>query len=727
MRTRLRIDEKDPNERFVLRHCLTYISRILQKYRTIDEELLDLLALLDEEGCFFIGQYVSERMNEKDSYALQREIQECAIEPDDYGKTLFRAIKQAPARIMPGLCDMIEHMLQQKISMLAARRISGIEKNIAKLREMFGLSFDETEFCTFLYVVNTHGAIRHYFEDHLTCGAGIGRKYLMTALNFNRGRLADTLAGNLAKIEMFHLDMNFVKLDEEYHEFIENASRAGFHDKFFTPACKEVIPVEYHFVDTDKSRYVLDLLRNAHDSSTHILLYGPPGTGKTSYAHGIARQTDRKTYEIIRGDENKTLQRRTAIMACLNMTNKQKGPLIIVDEADNILNTESAWFRRGETQDKGWLNQLMEEPGATMIWITNTIDSIEDSVLRRFAYSLYFPEFNQKQRARLWNTILRKNRVKRFFQSSDIDRLAKHYPMSAGIIDLAVKTATQTNTQTKTDLHKAITMALNAHLTLKNSGRQPVVKDNIEKSYSIEGLNTNGDIDAMMHQLKRFDRHLRNPDTGFHANMNLLFYGQPGTGKSELARYLAEALERKMLTRRASDILDKYVGQSEKNISRMFAEAEHSHAVLIIDEIDSLLFSRDMAQRSWEFSQTNEFLSQMERFRGILIGTTNVLDRLDQASIRRFNHKIGFNCLTPEGNCIFYDRLLQPLMKEALPEDAESALKKISDLAPGDFRLVRDRFCFYPKHELSHTLLINALCQESQVKNLHKGRKRIGF
>ena len=414
-------------------------------------------------------------------------------------------------------------------------------------------------------------------------------------------------------------------------------------------------------------------------------------------------------------------------MACLNMTNKNEGALVIVDEADNIINTEGAWFMRGETQDKGWLNQLMEEPGVRMVWITNSIDSIEDSVLRRFSFSLYFPEFNQKQRVRLWETILRKNRVKRFFHASDIDRLAKHYPMSAGIIDLAVKKAAQTGAHTKVHLHKAINMALNAHLTLKNSGKQAVMKDRIEECYSIEGLNTRGDIDAMMHQVKRFDRHLREPDNAFRANMNLLFYGQPGTGKSELARYLAKALEKKMLTRRASDILDMYVGQSEKNINRMFAEAEHSDAVLIIDEIDSLLFSRDMAKAPWEISQTNEFLSQMERFRGILVGTTNALTRLDHASIRRFNHKIGFDYLTPEGNRIFYDRFLQPLMKKTLPEDACSALKKITDLAPGDFKLVRDRFCFYPQQELSHALLIDALRQESQIKDFHKGRKRIGF
>lgn len=717
----------DPNEQFILRECLIYLNRIMHKYPVIDDDFMELLTWLFDEENRTIADFIAASLHDEERSRFEEDLADCLNDPQECMRIIARAIKRSPNRIMRGLSTMLKKLLQQKIAILESERTSDIEKNILKFKEMFGLTDHEVSFCIFLFVVNAHNNITSYFEDHLVCGGPIGRKYLMAALNISQSQLSGILSGNLSKINMFTFDKSLVRIDDEYLEFFQNSSNEYFHDKFFKQVCSSTIPLKFHFVDNDKTQYILDLLRNKPVSSTHILLYGPPGTGKTSYASGIAQETGLKTYEIIRGDENKTIERRTAIMACLNMTNNNDKSLVIVDEADNILNTENSWFMRGETQDKGWLNQFLEEPGARIVWITNSIDFIEDSVLRRFAFSLYFPEFNQKQRAHLWETILRKNRVKRFFHASDINRLAKQYPMSAGIIDLAVKKAVETCSHTKIGLHHAITMALNAHLTLKNSGRAPVMKDNIEESYSIEGLNTNGNIEAMMRQVKRFDQHLRVPVNAFRANMNILFYGPPGTGKSELARYLAETLDRKMITRKASDILDMYVGQSEKNISRMFAEAEQSEAVLIIDEIDSLLFSRNMAQRSWEFSRTNEFLSQMERFRGILLGTTNALARLDQASIRRFNHKIGFDYLTPEGNRIFYNRLLQPLINKSMPEDAESALKKITDLAPGDFRIVRDRFCFYTKQELSHALLIDALRKESQMKDLYKGRKPIGF
>jgi transitional endoplasmic reticulum ATPase len=144
-------------------------------------------------------------------------------------------------------------------------------------------------------------------------------------------------------------------------------------------------------------------------------------------------------YEIVRGEENTTKLRRSAFMACQNMTNHDQGSIVLIDEADNLLNTQSSWFMRGETQDKGWLNHLLDEPGTRMIWITNLIDSIEDSVLRRFAFSLHFKSFNRRQRVLLWDNILRKNKCKKFCDRIDVENFAKNYDVSAGVIDLATQ------------------------------------------------------------------------------------------------------------------------------------------------------------------------------------------------------------------------------------------------------------------------------------------------
>jgi len=169
-----------------------------------------------------------------------------------------------------------------------------------------------------------------------------------------------------------------------------------------------------------------------------------PTCGPQRFAASLCRQLDVPAYEIVRGDENTASKRRAAILACLNLTNAGDGSLIVVDEADNILNTQNSWLSRGETQDKGWLNQLLETPGVRIIWITNSIVGIEDSVLRRFAFSLYFKMFNRRQRVELWNNILVQNKCKRFFKPADIEIFARMYNLSAGVIDLAVKKSKET-------------------------------------------------------------------------------------------------------------------------------------------------------------------------------------------------------------------------------------------------------------------------------------------
>jgi len=154
---------------------------------------------------------------------------------------------------------------------------------------------------------------------------------------------------------------------------------------------------------------------------------------------------------------------------------------------------------------------------------------------------------------------------------------------------------------------------------------------------------------------------------------------------------------------------------------------EAAEAVLVIDEADSFLFNRNRAVRSWEISHTNEFLNQMERFRGILICTTNRFEDLDQASVRRFNYKIGFRCLKPEGNVIFYKKLLSPLTTALLDKEGEGMLVNICDLTPGDFRVIRDRFVISPPERVTHNMMIQALREEAQIKKMQEGRKPLGF
>jgi len=617
--------------------------------------------------------------------------------------------------------------LGQRIKNLKRSGISDIEKNIFSLKKMFKLNDQEIDLCTFLFIISIYDAPLTFFDSHLSCTSFSGRKYLANILGLSHSKINEVSSGTLERFNLLEIDKYNIELSDEFICMFQKPSDRIFSKNFYSRISRNTIPLEHHFADQKQIQHILNLLKEKPKTSTHILLYGPQGTGKTSFAGGLSKKLGVFTYEIVRSAANTSVNRRIAILACLNMTTTEDGSIIIVDEADNILNTQFSWFMRGETQDKGWLNQLLEEPGARVIWITNRIDNIEESVLRRFAYSLYFKPFNRRQRNQLWNNILQKNRVKRFFKKSDIESFAKKYNVSAGVIDLAIKKTIETKPCSRQNFQQAVELALEAHITLANSGEKPVEKNQIEQNYSLDGLNIKGDLKVMINQLKKFDRFLKKSDHNKIINMNLLFYGPPGTGKSELAGYIAEQLDREIIFKRFSDLQSKWVGEGEKNIKKAFEEAESEEAVLIIDEADSLLFSRNRAEHSWEISFTNEFLTQMERFRGILICTTNRLKDLDDASIRRFNHKIGFNYLKLEGNVIFYQKLLEPLLSTPMDKLFQEELKKINNLAPGDFKIVMDRYSFYPQKDLSHEIIIKALQEEAKIKDAHTGNKHIGF
>lgn len=85
---------------------------------------------------------------------------------------------------------------------------------------------------------------------------------------------------------------------------------------------------------------------------------------------------------------------------------------------------------------------------------------------------------------------------------------------------------------------------------------------------------------------------------------------------------------------------------TEKNIASAFKEAEREKAILLIDEADSFLQDRGHSQHSWETTQVNEMLTQIEAFEGIFIATTNLIETLDAASLRRFDVKVRFDVMS---------------------------------------------------------------------------------
>ena len=157
----------------------------------------------------------------------------------------------------------------------------------------------------------------------------------------------------------------------------------------------------------------------------------------------------------------------------------------------------------------------------------------------------------------------------------------------------------------------------------------------------------------------------------------------------------------------------------------MFAEARDQGAVLVLDEADSFLGDRLGARNSWEVTQVNEFLTQIEAYEGIFIATTNLMDRLDQASLRRFVCKVRFDYLAHRQRLALFRQELARLGGD--PEEAKSwegELLRMEKLTPGDFAVAARQFALWHEPATSRAL-VDVLRKECQAKT--GARQPIGF
>lgn len=236
------------------------------------------------------------------------------------------------------------------------------------------------------------------------------------------------------------------------------------------------------------------------------------------------------------------------------------------------------------------------------------------------------------------------------------------------------------------------------------------------RDYRLDGLSIKGDIP--LGKIVAAVRNFQKAQTTEGASalpdrprMSLLLWGPPGTGKTEFVNYLGQQLDCEVLVKMAGDIADHYVGKTEKAIRAAFREAERKNAILFLDELDGLLQKRTDVSLAWEVTQVNELLACMECFGGVMVGATNLMDRLDPAVLRRFTYKVEFGYLENEGKRIFFDRAF----RSSLADGEVRRLEAIPNLAPGDFKTVSQKL-FYLGDGIGNAERLAALEQEVAIK-----------
>ena len=512
---------------------------------------------------------------------------------------------------------------------------------------------------------------------------------------------------------------------------------------FTRPAVKsELTPADFAFVDEDAGMLTA-LLKNAtarKEPGVNVLLYGPPGTGKTELARVCAAAAGLELYEVEYADRDGNSlsgrDRYRSLQISLVFLKGSDKVALLFDEVEDVfppISSEAAQLlarldssdapASGSVSGKAWVNQILETNPVPVIWVTNRIEQIDPAFRRRFQYHLLLKSPPPGAREGLVRRALAGAAVIEGFA----EKLAERRSLTPAQIRTAVRFAHLAQPAADSGAGAdggtaAATMETLIQRQLANAdkalggapaerGARPVVT-----TYDLTLLNveTRFEVPKIIEALAR------------RGHGTLCFHGPPGTGKTALAEHLAQALQRPLMIRQTSDIASKYVGETEQNMARMFEEATTEGALLLLDEADSFLRSRRLAERHYEVTEVNEMLQGMERFAGIFICTTNLFEDLDEAALRRFTFKIRFHALLPE-------QRQRMFVAEALGGDAallsaeqRARLAELDQLVPGDFAAVRRQVEILGVPFEADEFL-SQLESEHRVKPEVRQRRGIGF
>lgn len=419
----------------------------------------------------------------------------------------------------------------------------------------------------------------------------------------------------------------------------------------------------------------------------NLLFHGPTGCGKTEAVRVLAAALDAKAYLAGAADgmgNPPNGHERLASLALVHRTLARARALVSFDEAEDIAPAPATSFfgieLAGPRPSKIWLTRRLEQNPVPTIWLTNRIDALDPAFVRRFALVVHFPALGPAQRRSVWA-----RHANAELPAAELDELAQAYEVSPGEIAGALKSARLAGGGAVD--RKVLAQVLEGAVQAQR-GKRRVPARRAGPEYRLEAVNASTDLVALADRLSKW-----RPGAGL--GVSLCLYGRSGTGKSEFVHHVAKRMGRPVVALRISDLMDKYVGETEKRIAAAFAQAEATGAVLLLDEADALLHDRRGAVRMWELSFVNELLQQLEAFRGFVACTTNLFRDLDPAALRRFAFKVEFLPLRPEQALTMFEAHLAPLLASPLDPAGRSrvaaALRRLGPTTPGDYAVVARR------------------------------------
>ena len=544
------------------------------------------------------------------------------------------------------------------------------QKNMEYLVHIFRLSKEERAVVYFLSAMQNNELLQECVrefsgdleeeEDTLTMVAGLPKGLGNSLLNQD----APLMRLGILFRTRYRGNLNLSSWVQEFIFSLHKNDAARYEALIGVPVPSKDELTAKDFAYVEAAKLATRLMKQAkHTKGFNILLYGTPGTGKSSFAQVLAQSAKLNLYPVgvcNNGEEEKNyrlqqLYRKQFLLKTV------KNTCLLLDEGEDI-------FSSLETRtSKVEINNLLENNEVPVIWTTNKIHRMDPAYIRRFTLAVCFDKPPVEMRQKIWNKYLSANKIT--YTKGDTLALAKKYEVQPSMIAGAAQAARMAKGGLPT-----VQEHLSFMIQALNGGRKNPEEEKTNIRFYPALIHADMDLQALTTQLTRLGR----------LNFSLCLYGASGTGKSAYARYLADKLGLEVVQRRASDLISCYVGETEQNIAKAFAQAREDKSLLIFDEADSFLRDRSTAARSWEVSSVNEMLTWMENHPYPFICTTNLMESLDPASLRRFSFKVKYNFLTSQQVKEAFDYFFG--IKIALAETAG-----LDKLTPGDFTLVKNK------------------------------------